>query len=156
MSFNVSRDFFRLAFIRWITPVFAILGTVLMTFFSAGLYALIFAFVLGDQGKYRQYLAITAHAVFIPALVGLFLTPLRISTENPQFTLNLGSFFFFLPSGYLLGVLTAMDLTQIWSSLVVAQGARAIDNRRSFASAAAILIAIVFVFALIFGRFIPT
>ena len=139
-----------------ITAVFGVLGTVLMTFVMAGLYALIFAFILGDQGKYNQYLAVVAHALFIPALIGLLLTPLRISTGNPQFTLNVASFLFFLPSGYWLGVFTAMDLSQIWSALVVAQGAHGIDRHRSFGSAAVILLVIVFAFALVFGRFVPT
>ena len=66
------------------------------------------------------------------------------------------SFFFFLPSGYWLSVLTAMDLTQIWSSLVIAQGAHCIDRRRSFTSAAVILLSLMFAMALIIGRFMPS
>ena len=126
----------------------------IISFVLSGLYTLIFAFILGDEGRYRQYLAIFAHASFIPALIGIPLVPLRISTGDAQFGLNLASFLPFLSDGYFLNVLRLMDLTQIWSSLVVALGAHAIDKRRSFASAAAILIGLQLAVALVIGRFL--
>ena len=138
-----------------LTAVGAALSTSIAIPIGAGFLTVTFAFVLGDEGSYRQYLAVTAHSFFIPALVGLLITPLKIVTQDPQLTLTLGSFFFFLPSGYWLGVLTAMDLTQIWSSLVIAQGAHSIDSRRSFRSAVVILLSLMFAMALIIGRFMP-
>ena len=144
----------------WVTDwmgILAAVGAAMTTAIAipigAGFLTVIFAFVLGDEGSYRQYLAVTAHSFFIPALVGLLIIPLKIATQDPQLTLNLGSFFFFLPSGYWLGVLTAMDLTQIWSSLVIAQGAHCIDRRRSFGSAVVILLSLMLAMALIVGRF---
>ena len=146
----------------WVTDwmgILAAVGAAMTTAIAipigAGFLTVIFAFVLGDEGSYRQYLAVTAHSFFIPALVGLLITPLKIATQDPQLTLNLGSFFFFLPSGYWLGVLTAMDLTQIWSSLVIAQGAHCIDRSRSFRSAVVILLSLMLAMALIVGRFMP-
>ena len=146
----------------WVTDwmgILAAVGAAMTTAIAipigAGFLTVIFAFVLGDEGSYRQYLAVTAHSFFIPALVGLFIIPLKIATQDPQLTLNLGSFFFFLPSGYWLGVLTAMDLTQIWSSLVIAQGAHCIDRSRSFRSAVVILLSLMLAMALIVGRFMP-
>ena len=146
----------------WVTDwmgILAAVGAAMTTAIAipigAGFLTVIFAFVLGDEGSYRQYLAVTAHSFFIPALVGLLIIPLKIATQDPQLTLNLGSFFFFLPSGYWLGVLTAMDLTQIWSSLVIAQGAHCIDKRRSFRSAVVILLSLMLAMALIVGRFMP-
>ena len=138
---------------RYGTPVLAMIGTFLRTVVFAGPYWLIFSFVLGDEGRYRQYLAIGAHALFVPALIGLALVPLKIMTGDAQATLNLGSFLFFLPDGYWSNVFRLMDLTGIWSALIIAQGAHSIDAKRSFGSAAAILIAIVFIVALIFGIF---
>lgn len=138
---------------RVVIPVTTVLFSVVLSFVFSGVYTVIFAFVLGDEGRYTQYLAVVAHAWFIAALFGLLVTPLRISTGDPQFTLNLASFFFFLPDGYLLNVLRVLDLTQIWSTLVIAQGAHAIDRRRSFTSAAAILLSILLIFALVVGRF---
>ena len=146
----------------WVTDwmgILAAVGAAMTTAIAipigAGFLTVIFAFVLGDEGSYRQYLAVTAHSFFIPALVGLLIIPLKIATQDPQLTLNLGSFFFFLPSGYWLGVLTAMDLIQIWSSLVIAQGAHCIDRRRSFRSAVVILLSLMLAMALIVGRFMP-
>ena len=146
----------------WVTDwmgILAAVGAAMTTAIAipigAGFLTVIFAFVLGDEGSYRQYLAVTAHSFFIPALVGFLIVPLKITTQDPQLTLNLGSFFFFLPSGYWLGVLTAMDLTQVWSSLVIAQGAHCIDRSRSFRSAVVILLSLMLAMALIIGRFMP-
>lgn len=138
---------------RVIIPVASTLSTLIFSFVFAGLYTVIFAFVLGDEGRYTQYLAAVTHAWFIAALFGLLVTPLRIATGDPQYTLNLASFFFFLPDGYLYNVFRALDLTQIWSTLVIAQGIHAIDRRRSFGSAAVILLSILLAFALVIARF---
>jgi hypothetical protein len=116
---------------------------------------LIFAFVLGDEGRYTQYLSVLSHAWLIPAIVGFALLPLKISQENPQFTLNLGTFLFFLPKGYLLKVFTMLDLSQAWAWLIIAQGAHAIDPRRSFGSAAAILMALFVAIAMLFAIWVP-
>ena len=140
-----------IALIRISSVVFGAVGYAIFTFLLAGLATLVFAFLLGDEGRYRQYLAIMAHAWLIPALVGLLLTPLRIAGEDPQLTLNLGSFLFFLQDGYLARVAKMLDLSQLWAWLVVAQGAHAIHPRRSFGSAAAVLLAIFLVIAMLFG-----
>ena len=131
------------------------IGYLLMTLLFAGVATLTFAFVLGDEGKFRQYLAVLAHAWLIPAVIGFALLPLKILQENPQFTLNLGTFFFFLPEGYFLKVLTMMDLSQAWAWLILAQGAHAIDPRRSFASAATILMVLFVGLSMLFAIWVP-
>lgn len=128
---------------------------VVLAFALSGIITGVFVFVLGDEGRYVQYLSALSHAWLIPALVGLALVPLRIVQADPQLTLNLGTFFFFLPNGYILRVLTFLDLTQLWALLVVAEGAHAIDPRRSFASAAGILLALNLALALALAPFIP-
>jgi hypothetical protein len=128
----------------------------LISLLLSGVYTLIFAFILGDEGRYKQYLAVFAHASFIPALLSVPLAPLRIATGDARLSLNLASFVLFLPDGYLLNVLRMMDLTQIWSTLVVALGVHTIDPRRSFGSAASVLLGILLAFALVVGRFLPT
>ncbi|MGE0159589.1 MAG: YIP1 family protein [Gemmatimonadales bacterium] len=143
-----------------IIRIFSIIGApvavAIITFVFAGLYTFVFAFVLGDQGRYRQYLALTAHAGFIPALLSLPLVPLRIQTGDPQFGLNLASFLFFLEPGYVLNVVRMLDLTQLWAMAVTALGVHQIDPRRGFASAFAVLFSFMLVVALIVGRFLPT
>lgn len=138
---------------RIFVPATAVLSTIAFSFIFAGLYTLIFAFILGDEGRYTQYLAAVTHAWFIAVVFGLLVTPLRISTGDPQFTLNLASFLFFMPDGYLLNVFKALDLTQIWSTLVIAQGIHAIDRRRSFTSAATILLVLLLGVALGVAKF---
>lgn len=139
---------------RIIIPVTTLLSTVVFSFVFAGLYTLIFAFILGDEGRYAQYLAVVTHGWFIAVLFGLLVAPLRISTGDPQFTLNLASFLFFLPDGYFLNVFRALDLTHIWSTLVIAQGVHAIDRRRSFTSAASVVVVILVGVALVVARFL--
>ena len=126
-----------------------------MSFLVAGVYGIVFGFILGDSGSYRQYLAIVAHASFVPAIAGLLYTPLRIVTVDPQFQLSIASFLVFMPDGYWLSFFRVMDLTQIWSMLIVAEGASAIDHRRTFASAALVLLGLLAALALIVARFIP-
>lgn len=131
------------------------IGYCIMAFLLSGLVTLLLAFIMGDEGRYRQYLAVLTHAWLIPAVVGFALLPLKISQQSPQMTLNLGTFLFFLPEGYFLKLATMLDLSQIWAWLVVAQGAHAIDDRRSFGSAAVILLGMFFVITAIFATFLP-
>lgn len=152
VEFNMPEAAIRV--MRIVTPIVTVLSTLIFTAIFAGLYTLIFAFVLGDDGSFKQYLAVVSHAWFIAALFGLLITPLRISTGDAQLTLNLSNLLFFLPDGYVLNVFRMLDLTQIWSTLVIAQGVHAIDRRRSFGSAAAILLTILLIVALILARFI--
>ena len=127
----------------------AVVGTLLLQFGIAALYSVIFTFVLGDDGRYSQYLAAVSHGWFIPVLIGVLLLPLVIQTENLELRLTVDVFIagFFEP-GFVRNVAKLLDLTVIWSILVIAQGAHAIDRRRSFASAAAIMLTIFFVYAI--------
>lgn len=133
------------------------LGYVLMAFLLAGVVTLIFAFIMGDEGRYKQYLAILAHAWLIPAVVGLALVPLKIAQQDVRLTLNLGTFLFFLKDGYLAKLFGLLDLSQAWAWLVVAQGVHAVDPRkRSFGSAAAVLLALFVAMSAIFAIFMPS
>jgi hypothetical protein len=127
-----------------------------MTFLFAGFATLVFSFFLGDEGRYKQYLAMMSHALLIPSFIGLLLVPLRIAEQNPQLTLNLGTFLYFLPEGYPLRVMTMLDLSQFWAWAVVGMGAHAIDARRSVGSAIAVLVRLSVVLALVFATFVPT
>lgn len=150
----MSADALRL--IRIFSVVGSALAIAIISFVMTGLYTLVFSFILGDEGTYRQYLAVMVHAAVIPALFSLGLVPLRIETGDPQFTLSLGSFFYFLEPGYVLNVFRLLDLTQLWSSAVVAMGVHRIDRRRSFGSAFAVLCMFTLAVALIIARFLPT
>jgi len=141
-------------FIRIFSIGGAAVGFMIMSFVFSAITTFIFAFVLGDEGKYTQYLAIGVHAAVIPAVTSLLLIPMRIAAGDVQLTINVGTFLPFLPDGFLSNVLRAMDISQIWSSLVGAMGIHAIDRRRSFASAATIQLGILLVLALLGGWFL--
>ncbi len=102
---------------------------------TASLTTFVLAFVLGDKGGFRQYLAATAHALLIPAVGSLALVPLRVARQDPQLTLNLGTFFGGLESGYFARLLQGMDLFLLWSVVALAIMASRIDPRRSVGSA---------------------
>ncbi len=143
-----------------ITRIFATVGAgfgyLIFILIVAGLMALLFAFIFGDEGRYKQYLAIVSHAWLISAFLGLLTVPLKIVEKNPQATLSLGTFFYFLSDGYWHRVLNMLDLTQVWAWLVVAAGIHAVDSRRSFKSAAVTLIVLDVCLALIFAIFVRT
>lgn len=130
-------------------------GYVIITLLFSGLVTLLFAFILGDEGRFKQYLSLVAHSWLIPLTVGLLLLPLKILQSNPQLTLNMGTFLFFLPKGYFLKLATAMDLSQAWAWLVVAQGAHAINPRRSFKAAVIPVMILFLVMSAIFAIWIP-
>ncbi len=143
-----------------ITRIFSVggaaVGYLIFVPLMAGLLAVLFAFILGDEGSFKQYLAVVAHAQIIPTLFGLLTVPLKIVEKDPRATLSLGTFFYFLPDGYWHRVFSMLDLTQLWAWLVVAAGVHAIDSRRSFKSAATLLIVLQVCIALIFAIFIHT
>lgn len=140
---------------RWSRYVGGFIGIPISEFFFAGVVTLIFAFVLGDEGRYKQYLAVVSHAWLVTMTVELLLVPLKIHEGNPQLTVSIGTFFVFLPEGYLLKALNTLALSKLWSSLVLAAGVHAIDPKRKFATAATILIALNVIMAFVVAAFTP-
>lgn len=121
------------------------------TLLLAGVAAVAFGFILGDEGRYRQYLAATSHALLIAAVGGLLTVPLRIAGGNPQLTLNVGTFFGDLGSGYLARFAAGLDLFMLWSVFVLAVIASRLDKGRSVASAATVLYVLVLALTALFA-----
>ena len=123
-----------------------ILSPVLFLVFSAalaGISTVIFAFVLGDRGTFKQYMAGAAHAGIITAVGLLVTTPLRINAGDPQFAISLGSMLAgIIPDGYFLNVLKTQQVFGIWATFVFAIAATRIDSRRGLVSAFAILMVV--------------
>lgn len=138
---------------RLISALSGVIGTFLMTFIVAGVVTLFFAFLMGDDGRYKQYLAVQSHALIIGAVGSLLLVPLRIIQEDPSLTLNIGTFLPFLEEGYAFRVLKLIDLFGIWGSIVAAVGITKIDPRRGFTSALIFFLALAVGMALLFGIF---
>jgi hypothetical protein len=146
---------FNLGVLKWFGLVGGVLFWFVLTLFLAGVSALIFHLMLGDEGRFVQYLSVVAHALLIPAIGGLLLVPLKIAQRDPQMTLNLSLFIPMDSDAYPLRVLRGLDLFQIWSCLVMAVGIAKIDVRRSWGSAAVFLLVVALVMAMLFAAFNP-
>lgn len=109
----------------------------------------IFVFIRGDRATFRQHLCVNAHTGMISALGALFMLPLRMRSLDVEQSLSVGSFFGFLPDGYVSDVLAGLDLFSLWSCMVAGIGLAAIDPRRSAGSTAIILVGILLAFAVI-------
>lgn len=108
----------------------ALIAWPLLAVVAAGIYALVFLFLFGYRGSYREYLAVTAHAFLIPALAALVLVPLRIAAEDPTFSLSMANFFFFLEEGFATRFLGFLDLFSLWSYVLIGVGAAVVDGSR--------------------------
>lgn len=140
--------FFRLA-----SAVSGLIGIFLWVFFLSGIVAVFFSFLLGDEGKYKQYLSVVSHALIITAVGSLLLIPLRILQGDPTVTLNVGTFLPFLEEGYAFRVLKLLDLFGLWGYSVMAVGVTRIDPRRGMGVALAFFLAFAVASALVFGIF---
>jgi len=125
----------------------------LWAFLLAGILTLVFAFLLGDEGRYSHYLSVVAHALLITAVGGVVVVPLKILQNDPSLTLSLGTFAVFLEEGYLFRVLKALDLFGLWGYGVMAVGVGKVDPRRSAGVAAVLLYSFALLGALVFGIF---
>ena len=128
-----------------------VIMTFVMTFIISAVVTFYFAFLLGDEGRYVQYLSVVAHASVISAVGAIALVPLRIAQGDPSANLSLGTFAFFLSDGYLFRVLRMLDLVALWSYVVMAIGVSKMSDRRSVGSALGFFLVFAAVFALLFG-----
>jgi hypothetical protein len=121
----------------------------IMSFVVAGALALLFSVLLRGEGTYRQYLAVTTHASLVTslgALAAIALATLRGGTlESVTPALLLPSA---LREGVAYRILSALDLFTLWALVVAGLGVSMVNRRRSWASAAGILVGIYLMLAL--------
>ena len=129
-----------------------VLWAIMLTVF-AGVVTVFFAFLLGHEGTYRQYLAVVAHAHLISATSGVLLAPLRIAAEDARLLLSIGAFATFLEAGYVLRFLSFLDLFGLWAWLLVGLGAARIGRRESWAGSAACVLLIPITMAAVIAIF---
>jgi len=110
---------------------------------SAGIMAFVFAFVFGDEGRFKQYFSATAHASLVTGFGLVLVSPLRITREDPQLTLSVGTFLQgALGDGYLGTLANALDLFAIWAWIIMGVLFSRFDERRSPGSAVAVVFAV--------------
>lgn len=114
---------------------------------------LIFVFVRGDSSTYRQHICVLAHTGIITAVGTVLNVFVQLRSGDLTRTLAVGTFFPFLPDGYLIEFLRALDLFQLWAAVVAGIGLAAADPGRKTGSTAAVLIGLVVVIALIRAAF---
>ena len=102
-------------------------------FATAGFMFLVFATVLGDNGRYEHYLSITVHASLVPAIGSLLMSLLDSS-------LSFGSFLPFPDDGFLRVFLSHLHPFTLWAVVLAALGVSKIQPGRSWWSALAVLV----------------
>lgn len=118
--------------------VAGVMGAVL-AFAIAAVMLFVFATLLGDNGRYRQYLSVVSHALIVSAVGSLLVTPLRIVQGDMQLVLSIGTFLPFLEDGALRTFLNMLDLFTLWAVALAALGASRIQPGRSWGGAFMIL-----------------
>lgn len=113
----------------------------------------IFVFIRGDDATFKQHLCVVSHVGVITAVGSLFMMPLRMRSLDIEQILSVGTFFPFLPDGFLLNMLTGIDLFALWGSVVAGLGLSVI-SRKNWGSTASILVALLVVVAIIRAFFI--
>ena len=108
----------------------------------------VFATLLGDKGRFRQYLSVVVHALVISSIGALIQVPLKRSAGDMELVLSLGTFAPFLEEGFLLSFLSAIGLFGIWCARLMAIGITRIQPTRSWGGAFSIVMVLYCLFAL--------
>lgn len=145
------------------SPVVRISGSIvtlvmpaLMVALAAGVTTTVFAFFLGDEGRYRQHLAVVAHAFLVPVASAVLLVPLKLVLRDPQATINLSVFAVgFDEESYAFRALRMLDLFVLWGWWLVAIGMTRLDRRRGLGSAVGVTLGLAVGMAMLFAVFVP-
>ena len=108
----------------------------------------VFATLLGDNGRFRQYLSVVVHALLISSVGALIQVPLKRSAGDMELVLSLGTFAPFLDEGFLLSFLSAVGLFGIWCAMLMGLGITRIQPTRGWGGAFSIVMVLYCLFAL--------
>ena len=108
----------------------------------------VFSTLLGDNGRFRQYLSVVVHALVISSIGALIQVPLKRSAGDMELVLSLGTFAPFLEEGFVLSFLGAIGLFGIWCAMLMAIGITRIQPTRSWGGAFSIVMVLYCIFAL--------
>lgn len=140
---EVAAVFARIAAVAGTTLVFLVIPVVI----SLVTYVM-FVFMRGDSAVFKQHLSVISHTGIV-SLVGMLVSlPLWIRGGSFEEVLSIGTFFPFLPDGFLYYFLNQMQLFTLWAIVVAGIGLAALDERRSTGPTIAVLMVVQVVFAL--------
>jgi len=141
-----------LRIMRWGAVIGAPLMTLVMTLVVGGLSALLFVGILGDEGRFKQHLAMAAHSNLIVAVGGIASLILIIIAGDFRAAVTLGTFFQpLLEDGYPLRVLSQLSPVGIWALIVMGIGVSRFDRERGWVSPIIWLMTFRILLALAFG-----
>ena len=127
--------------------IFGIVAAALMPWIfaliQAGILTFVFSVLMGGGARFRQYLAVIAHASLIGALGQLASLPLILQKQDLRAGINLGAL---LPNGdpesFAYQFLTGLNVFMIWGLVVTGVGVAAINRKISVGTAVGVLLAI--------------
>jgi hypothetical protein len=134
-------------FMKIMASAGAFVGIPIVVAIQAGILSLIFRFVLGYVGTYRQYISVIAHSFLVMALGSVLLTPLRIAAGRADLSLNLGAFTSNLGDGFFGRFLQGVDLLTLWVFALVGLGIAVVDGTRPARTAIGVTIGLVLIFS---------
>ena len=118
---------------------------------AAALSYVIFVFIRGDRGGFKQHLCVFAHGAIVWQFGSIVTAFVHGRHGRIAETLSLGDLFPFLPDGYVASVLGALEFFTIWYVVVAGIGLATLDKRRDAGSTVGILLGLLLVTALIRG-----
>lgn len=117
-------------FMVWIQSISILVMSPIMLFIMSGILYGAFT-VLGGEARFKQVLAVTAHAGVISLLQTLFTLPMNYQRQSMSSATNLAVFFPDLTEGtFLASMLGFIDLFWIWYVVVLAIGVAAVYRRK--------------------------
>jgi hypothetical protein len=118
----------------------ALVGEPVVAFALAGALTLVFTILARGSATFRQYLAVVSHALLIPAAGALVLTIAAALAGASSVTIASALGLSPVSGSLALRSLAWLDPFVLWMLLVLAVGVEQLDARRSWGSAAAVLV----------------
>lgn len=135
---------------RYLAAFSALAGHPLVLLGLAGGLTLGFTLLGGGRGTFREYLPITAHALLVSGLGTLVAVAMRLASGDWAADPTLAGLIApLLPAAGGSWLLAAVNPFTVWTLAVLAAGVAAVDGRRSWRSAAAVLIGLYLALALL-------
>ena len=117
------------ALTRWAGSAATVVFWPLFGVLVSAIYSLVFLAGLGYNGRFQQYLSVTAHALLIGAVGLVLVLPLRILAQDVRLTLTVGAFAPGLDGGLIARFLGYLDLFNLWAAGLVGLGASIVDGK---------------------------
>ena len=131
----------------------ALAGHPLIGFAAAGLLTLVFRVIGRGDATFRQYLAVSAHALLIVSAGMVAAVLLRLALGGPEALPTIGTFSGAGRDGALGRVLHGINLFTLWTLVVLAIGVAAVE-RRVTRSAATTLLLGAYLLAVVTGAYL--